>query len=132
MDAWCGVVQESFEMTLEDTGNEDLMFQVYDKGDGSTFDDTLMSEATFNLSQLPLEAPYQGWIDCKDARRGTPAGSLHFVVTKHMQTLEEVEQEVTEGPRVLLKVTLPPVSFARFFSRHEMSDVGACHACALA
>jgi len=56
---------------------------------------------------------------------------VQFIVTKHSETLELVEEDVTEGPRVLLQVccsVFQHVAVCRYWQEGEHSDcVGGRH-----
>ena len=103
---------EKFEITLEDTGDQVLKFAVWDKGDDKgTWEDGLIAEGEFDLTEIAIEATHEGWIDLKKKteKGDIPAGSLRFAATRHQETLEMEEVEVTEGPRILLHITLIPM-----------------------
>ena len=98
---------EDFELTLEDEDDQILKFSVWDKGDGKSYEDGLLGEGEFLLADIAVEATYEGSVVLK--KDGRDAGSVHFMITKHSETLEVEEEEVTEGPRILLQMTLTPM-----------------------
>ena len=102
---------ESFEMMLEDEEDQMLKFSVWDKGDGiegsPSCEDGLLGEGEFSLADIGLERTHEGWVQL--TLKGRDAGSVHFMVTRHQEILEEEEQAVNEGPRVLLKMMLTPM-----------------------
>jgi hypothetical protein len=98
---------ETFELTLEDEENQILAFEVWDKGDGKSYEDGLLGKGEFALEEVQLERTFEGWVGLK--LEGRDAGSVHFMATRHQETLEMVEEEVNEGPRVLLHMMLTPM-----------------------
>jgi hypothetical protein len=98
---------EKLEITLEDIEDQVLKFSVWDKGNGNEWEDGLIGEGEFNLNEIDVGAAYEGWIDLK--LDGKDAGSVNFAVLKQSETLEAQEEEVTDGPRILLQMTLTPM-----------------------
>ena len=98
---------EQLEITLEDIEDQVLKFSVWDKGDGKEWEDGLLGEGEFALNEIDVGAAYEGWVDL--TLDGKKAGSVNFAVLKNSETLEVEEEEVTDGPRILLQIMLTPM-----------------------